>query len=49
MTDTYPIPPRLLVAVGGNAIHPEGILGTVEEQESHAEAAVDRLPATYWP
>ncbi len=39
MTDAYPPPPRLLVAVGGNAIHPEGILGTVEEQESHAEAA----------
>ena len=38
MTDAYLPPPRLLVAVGGNAIHPEGILGTVEEQESHAAA-----------
>ena len=38
MTDAHPLPPRLLVAVGGNAIHPEGILGTVEEQESHAAA-----------
>ena len=38
MTDAFELPPRLLVAVGGNAIHPEGILGTVEEQESHAAA-----------
>ncbi len=38
MTNTYPPPPRLLVAVGGNAIHPEGILGTVAEQESYAAA-----------
>jgi len=28
----YEIPQRLLVAVGGNAIHPEGILGTPQEQ-----------------
>ena len=39
MTDAFSLPPRLVVAVGGNAIHPEGILGTVEEQESHAAAA----------
>ena len=38
MTDAYPLPSRLLVAVGGNAIHPEGILGTVEEQKDYAAA-----------
>ena len=38
MTEAGTPPPRLLVAVGGNAIHPEGILGTVEEQESFAAA-----------
>ena len=38
MTDIYPLPPQLLVAVGGNAIHPEGILGTVEEQADYAAA-----------
>lgn len=26
------IPPRLLIAIGGNAIHPEGIRGTPDEQ-----------------
>ena len=34
----YPIPERLLVAIGGNTIHPEGISGTVEEQLSYAAA-----------
>ena len=38
VTDSYPPPPQLLIAVGGNAIHPEGILGTVEEQEDYAAA-----------
>jgi carbamate kinase len=39
LSDAFSPPPRLLVAVGGNAIHPEGILGTVEEQERYAAAA----------
>src|SRR5450830_1067704 len=30
------LPERLLVAIGGNAIHPEGIRGTVEEQNALA-------------
>ena len=38
MTDAFSLPSRLIVAIGGNAIHPEGILGTVDEQESHAAA-----------
>jgi carbamate kinase len=38
VTDAFSLPSRLIVAIGGNAIHPEGILGTVEEQESHAAA-----------
>jgi len=38
-------PPRLLIAVGGNAIHPEGIKGTPEEQMTvAAEAAQSLLP-----
>ena len=39
------LPPRLLIAVGGNAIHPEGIKGTSEEQMTvAAEAAQTLLP-----
>ena len=39
------LPPRLLIAVGGNAIHPEGIKGTSEEQmTAAAEAAQTLLP-----
>ncbi|MDF1593300.1 MAG: carbamate kinase [Desulfobacterales bacterium] len=33
------IPDRLLIAVGGNAIHPAGIRGTSEEQFQYAAAA----------
>ncbi len=41
----FPIPCRLLVAVGGNAIHPEGISGTVEQQVGFsARAARSLLP-----
>ncbi len=35
----FPIPDRLLVAIGGNAIHPEGISGTVKQQQHYAEKA----------
>ena len=36
---------RLLIAVGGNAIHPEGIRGTSEEQmQIAAETAEHLLP-----
>ena len=39
------LPPRLLIAVGGNAIHPAGITGTPEEQMTvAAEAAEILLP-----
>ena len=39
------LPPRLLIAIGGNAIHPEGIKGTSEEQMTvAAEAAQTLLP-----
>jgi len=31
-THSRELPPRLLIAVGGNAIHPQGIKGTPEEQ-----------------
>ena len=48
MTETHSpsdLPPRLLIAVGGNAIHPEGIKGTPEEQMTvAAEAAQTLLP-----
>lgn len=32
MTETRQIPRRLIIAIGGNAIHPSGIKGTSEEQ-----------------
>ena len=32
MTQAYEIPGRLLIAIGGNAIHPGGIAGTPQEQ-----------------
>jgi carbamate kinase len=48
MTEPYlasDLPPRLLIAVGGNAIHPAGITGTPEEQmEVAARAAQVLLP-----
>jgi carbamate kinase len=32
MGQSYDIPSRMLIAIGGNAIHPEGIAGTPQEQ-----------------
>ena len=41
------IPDRLLVAVGGNAMHPENIEGTGRQQEEHAKrTAAALLPLT---
>lgn len=41
------IPDRLLVAVGGNAMHPENIEGTGQQQEEHAKrTAAALLPLT---
>ena len=41
----YPIPERLLVAIGGNAVHPETTSGTVAEQREYAErTAASLLP-----
>ena len=37
------IPDALLVAIGGNATHPENIRGTTEEQEAVAESAANAL------
>ncbi len=37
------LPPSLLIAVGGNAIHPEGIKGTPEEQMTVAAKAAEML------
>jgi len=39
MTPSENIPERLLIAVGGNAIHPAGIKGTADEQVAYAAAA----------
>lgn len=45
MLITRPLPSRLLVAVGGNAIHPGGIAGTPDEQRAIvAETAGALLP-----
>jgi len=38
-----PVPDSLLVAIGGNATHPEDIRGTTEEQEHVAERAAQAL------
>ncbi len=38
-----PVPDSLLVAIGGNATHPENIRGTTEEQETVADAAARAL------
>ncbi|TAK88352.1 MAG: carbamate kinase [Betaproteobacteria bacterium] len=38
-----PVPQSLLVAIGGNATHPESIRGTTEEQERVAERAAQAL------
>ena len=41
----FPIPDRLLVAIGGNAVHPETTSGTVAEQKEYAErTAASLLP-----
>src|SRR6185436_11794462 len=37
------VPDSLLVAIGGNATHPENIKGTTEEQEIVADAAARAL------
>jgi carbamate kinase len=37
------VPEALLVAIGGNATHPENIRGTTEEQEAVAESAAQAL------
>jgi carbamate kinase len=38
-----PVPDSLLVAIGGNATHPDNIRGTTEEQETVAEQAARAL------
>ena len=40
---SVPVPDALLVAIGGNATHPENIRGTTEEQEAVADAAAKAL------
>lgn len=39
----FPIPDRLLVAIGGNAVHPETTSGTVAEQRDYAERTAESL------
>ncbi|MDG2404810.1 MAG: carbamate kinase, partial [Paracoccaceae bacterium] len=43
MTDVNPIPKRMLIAIGGNATHPENIIGTSKEQEEIAAATARAL------
>ena len=43
MRENEDIPERLLVAIGGNAIHPEGTEGTAEEQAAMARATARAL------
>lgn len=45
MTDPLPIPSRILVAIGGNATHPENIEGTsIEQKAIAADTAKALLP-----
>ncbi|MGI9503765.1 MAG: carbamate kinase, partial [Geminicoccaceae bacterium] len=45
MIDPHPIPNRILVAIGGNATHPENIEGTSNEQKAlAADTAKALLP-----
>src|SRR5512146_772641 len=43
MRHAHDIPARLLIAVGGNAIHPEGIRGTPQEQVDIVAATAKAL------
>lgn len=43
MPQTLDIPPRLVIAIGGNATHPEGIRGTASEQAELAAATAKSL------
>lgn len=43
MAGLYAIPSRLIVAIGGNAIHPENIRGTSDEQRAIAAATAKAL------
>ena len=42
-SSVYAMPGRLVVAIGGNATHPENIRGTTEEQEMVAARAARSL------
>jgi carbamate kinase len=47
MYTQFELPQRLLIAIGGNATHPEDIEGTSQEQTSIAQqTAVSLLPLT---
>lgn len=43
MTKTFEIPDRILVAIGGNATHPEDIEGTSREQKAIAATTAEAL------
>ncbi len=43
MVMKFEIPTRLLVAIGGNAVHPEGVQGTAAEQARFASATAHAL------
>lgn len=43
MSEKFDIPPRLLVAIGGNATHPEDIEGTSAEQTAMAQSTAQAL------
>jgi carbamate kinase len=43
MAESLAVPQRLLIAIGGNAVHPENISGTSEEQRVIAERTAQAL------
>ena len=48
MPGDFRIPDRLLVAIGGNATHPDDIEGTSREQKEIANNTAESLPFLAW-
>ena len=45
MVSSFDIPDRILVAIGGNATHPEDIEGTSREQKAIATSIAEAIAA----
>ena len=45
MVSSFDVPDRILVAIGGNATHPEDIEGTSREQKAIAASIAEAIAA----